>query len=162
MIVSGALFSEDRAFRYWLFRAWNPSLPFFAVIGTNPSVAAELQNDPTIRKVIGFGERLGYGGVLMLNVGAFVATDPKDWRNSRDPFGPENTIEHLSRYLVEHRIVRVIAAWGVPCTLSTRGRLRAALIGRAIPSMKCWGRNANGSPRHPLMLPYSTELEPFN
>lgn len=157
-----ALFSDDRTFRYWLLRRWNPALPLMAIIGCNPSTANERVNDPTIRKTIGFGERFGFGGILMLNVGAFRATDPKVWKAARDPFGPGNTIDHLQTYLFRWQPSIVVAAWGKPLTASQRGQHRADAIKSNILGMKCWGRNADGSPRHPLMLAYTTKLEPFN
>lgn len=157
-----AYLSDDRLFRYWLLRQWNPALRLMAVIGCNPSTADEKENDHTIRKLIGFTERLNFGGFLMLNVGAFRATDPRDWKDSRDPFGPSNSVEHLRGYLIKWQPSLVIAAWGKPCMSSIRGQHRAESIKRNILGMKCWGKNADGSPRHPLMLPYATDLEPFN
>ena len=95
-----AYLSDDRAFRYWLLRYWNESLPLMALIGSNPSTADEKKDDPTIRREIGFAERLGFGGILKLNVGAFRATNPKDWKDARDPFGPGNSIEYLQGELM--------------------------------------------------------------
>ena len=167
-MITEAYFSEDRIFRYWLLRRWHPTLPLLAVIGCNPSTADENVDDPTIRKVKGFAERLRMlpnspdsGGVLMLNVGAFRATDPKEWKASRDPFGPENTVSHLRGYLERFNPARIIAAWGKCCTASQRGQHRAQEITRLIGCLECWGKNSDGSPRHPLMLPYSTPLEPY-
>ena len=159
---SEAYFSDDRMFRYWLLRVWDEALPLYALICCNPSTASELENDPTIRRVMGFGKLYGYGGVVMLNVGAFRATDPKDWKAAVDPFGPRNTIECLQTYLNQFKPVLTVAAWGKPAMISQRGVHRAEAIKKAITGMRCWGRNADGSPRHPLMLPYSTLLEPFN
>lgn len=157
-----AYISADRLFRYWLLRVWSPALPIFATIGSNPSTADEKDDDHTIRKEIGFGERLGYGGLLKVNVGAFRATDPKVWAAASDPFGPENTVEHLQGYLVKFAPTLVIAAWGKPCLSCASGRSRAYTIKQFIVGMKCWGLNSDGSPRHPLRLPYATALEPFN
>jgi len=157
-----ALLSDDRKFRYWLLRDWNPPARLMAVIGCNPSTADESADDPTIRKVIGFAKRLNFGGVLMLNVGAFRATHPKDWRAALDPFGPDNSINDLQNYLQHFQPGQTIAAWGKVCMSSQRGQFRAEAIKKGIIGLQCWGRNSDGSPRHPLMLPYSTELEPFN
>ena len=159
---SEAYLSEDRIFRYWLLRVWEETQPIYAVISCNPSSADELENDNTIRRIIGFGKLYGYGGVLMLNVGAFRATDPKDWKAAADPFGPRNTIECLQTYLNQFKPMLTVAAWGKPAMISQRGVHRAEAIKKAITGMRCWGRNTDGSPRHPLMLPYTTELEPFN
>lgn len=159
---TAAYFSPCRKYRYWLSRVWDEALPLLCVIGCNPSTADEEENDPTIRKVIGFAQRLGYGGVLMLNIGAFRATDPKVWRAASDPFGSENSIACLLRYISEFNIHSVVAAWGKPCMDSIRGSHRAEEIKKRIPNLHCWGRNADRSPRHPLMLPYSTKLEAYN
>jgi hypothetical protein len=140
---------------------WNVALPIYAVIGCNPSTADENEDDHTIRKTIGFGARLGFGGVLMLNVGAFRATDPRKWAAASDPFGPGNSVEHLQAYLVKFAPRLVVAAWGKPCTSSPRGKRRAELIQQSITGLQCWGKSADGSPRHPLILPYATELQPF-
>lgn len=156
-----AYLSEDRKYRYWLVRIWDEKLPLFCVIGCNPSKADEKDDDPTIRKVIGFGQRMEYGGVLMLNVGAYRATDPKDWKAAADPFGPENTVEHLKRYIAHFQPHRIVAAWGKPCVASERGRHRADRIAREILNLYCWGRNSDRSPRHPLMLAYTTKLEAY-
>lgn len=158
---SEAYLSGDRIFRYWLLRVWNPALPIYALIGSNPSTADE-KADHTITKEIGFGTRLGFGGLLKLNVGAFRATDPKAWRAASDPFGPEKTVEHIQGYLIKFSPRVVIAAWGRPCLSCERGRSQAYSVKRFISGMKCWGKNADGSPRHPLMLPYMTQLEDFN
>lgn len=132
-----ASFSPDRVFRNWLLRVWDEALPLYAVIGCNPSIADEDKNDPTIRKVIGFGERLGFGGALMLNAGAFCATDPKAWKAARDPFGPENTVEHLQDAIQRFVPMTTVAAWGKPCVSSVRGAERADSIKRRIHGLKC-------------------------
>lgn len=157
-----AYLSSDRLFRYWLLRVWNPALPLYATIGSNPSTADEQSDDPTIRKEIGFGARLNFGGLLKLNVGAFRATKPSDWRRAIDPIGPENTVEHLQGYLIKFAPFLVVAAWGNPVVTSPRGERAAADVCQWIRGMHCWGRNANGTPKHPLMLGYDTKLEPFN
>lgn len=159
---SEAFLSQDRKFRYWLVRVWDEALPLLCVIGCNPSTAAEKDDDPTIRKEIGFSKRLGFGGILKLNVGAYRATDPKVWKLAADPFGPENTIDHLQDLIQNYAPGATVAAWGKCCTDSIRGSHRAREIQKRIIGLQCWGRNKDGSPRHPLMLPYSTVLEPFS
>ena len=51
-ILKGAIFSEDRKYRYVLWRVWNLSRPIFLQIGLNPSKADERINDPTITRGI--------------------------------------------------------------------------------------------------------------
>lgn len=95
-------FSEDRAFRYTLWREWDvdsltgcaDDLPhghqFAQFIGLNPSTADETRDDPTIRRCIGFAKLWGYGALCMTNLFAFRATKPRDMRQAADPIGPEN------------------------------------------------------------------------
>ena len=170
---TAAKLSEDRRYRYWLTRIWNDSLPMMCVIGLNPSTADETSDDPTIRKCKGFADRLGFGGLLMLNVGAYRATDPREWLKAADPFGPENTPDHIREYIAQNSICSfpgktppkgvalIVAAWGRNCA-KYRAMERALRIRDAILGMKCWGRNADHTPRHPLMLPYTTLLEDFD
>lgn len=167
---TAAYFSKDRRYRYWLTRSWDDSLPIMCVIGVNPSTADESEDDPTIRKCLGFARRLGFGGLLMLNVGAYRATDPRRWQKADDPFGSENSVTHLKEYIAQNSVACiegqipnkgvsvVIAAWGKNCS-KNRGLSRALAIVHAMPSLMCWGRNGDHTPRHPLMLPYSTQLE---
>lgn len=158
---TAAYFSEDRHYRYWLTRVWDDSKPMMCVIGVNPSTADETVNDPTIRKCRGFAMRLGFGGLLMLNVGAYRATDPREWHKAADPFGPGNSVGHIREYIAEmKRVTLVVAAWGTNCSRGT-SLSRAQAITHSIPSLMCWGQNSDSSPRHPLMLPYSTPLELF-
>lgn len=151
-----AYLSDDRLYRYWLLRVWDESLPLLCPIGVNPSTAAEKENDATIRKEIGFGERNGFGGLLKLNAGAFRATDPRDWRKAVDPIGRENTVDHLKGYISQFKPSKVIACWGKNGNFC---RSQCDAIIREIPSLWCFGKNSDGTPRHPLMLPYTTQLE---
>lgn len=155
---SEAYLSEDRKYRYWLLRQWDERLPIAAIIGVNPSTADEKSNDQTIRKDMGFASRLGCGGILKLNVGAYRETNPRKWRKVFDPIGPENTAAHIAQYIKQFNASPVIAAWGKNGNYFI-GRCEA--IAREIPDLYCLGRNGDGSPRHPLMLPYSTPLERF-
>lgn len=158
-VRSEAYISEDGKYRYWLLRIWDARLPVVAIIGVNPSTADSKKNDPTVRKDIGFASRLGFGGLLKLNVGAGRSTDPRKWRKMADPIGPENSVEHLAQYIKEFGATRVVVAWGKNGNYFV-GRCEA--IVREIPDLFCFGRNKDGSPRHPLMIPYSTPLEAFN
>ena len=68
-----ALLSDDRQYRFWLLRIWDDCLPVQCSCGINPSTADERDNDPTIRKDIGFASRSGFGGILKVNVCAYRA-----------------------------------------------------------------------------------------
>lgn len=74
----GAKFSDCRKYRYTLWRIWNESEPCVMFIGHNPSTADEKEDDPTIRRCINYSRDWGYGGLYMVNLFAYRATDPKD------------------------------------------------------------------------------------
>lgn len=154
-----AYFSADRKHRYWLIRIWDETLPIIGNIGVNPSTADERDNDHTISKDIGFARRMGYGGLLKLNVGALCATDPRKWRKGWDRIGAENTAKHLAQYAERFGVDKTIAAWGKNGNYAI-GQCEA--IQREFSELWCFGRNPDGSPRHTLMLPYSTPLELFS
>jgi hypothetical protein len=158
-IKSECLFSPDRLYRYWLIRIWDESLPVLTVIGVNPSTADETINDPTVRKVIGFAKRLNYGGLLMLNVGGYRSTDPVNWRKQQDPIGEENTAKHLLNYVKQFNTEKVIAAWGKNGNYQPK---QCNDITNKFPELYCWGRNKDGTPKHPLMISYESKLEKFN
>lgn len=157
-VKTDAYFSPDRVFRYWLTRIWDEAKPIGCCIGVNPSTADETINDPTVRKDIGFMTRLGMGGLLKLNIGAFRSTDPVAWRKSADPIGPENTAAHILAYIKKFEPAIVIAAWGKN---GNYAKAQCKAIADIIPDLLCFGRNPDGTPRHTLMLPYSSAIEAF-
>jgi hypothetical protein len=122
---SGAVFSECRTYRYMLWRRWkedkqvtgfgpdaiefdSPS-HMVAFIGLNPSTADETQDDPTIRRCIGFAKSWGFRGMMMLNLFAFRATDPKDMKAAADPIGPDND-RHIR--VASSILPQTICCWG--------------------------------------------------
>lgn len=151
-----AYLSDDRVYRYWLLRVWDDSLPVNCTCGVNPSTADERENDPTIRKDIGFSERQGFGGLLKLNAAAYRSTDPRKLRKVWNPIGDENSPQHLRRYFEQFKATQFIACWGRNGSYFSG---QCAAILREFPEAMCFGKNPDGTPRHTLMLPYSTQLE---
>lgn len=154
-----ALLSPDRAYRYWLLRQWDDSLPMAAIIGVNPSTADEKEDDQTIRKNIGFMERIGYGGFVMLNLSAFRARDPKVCAAARYPIDLSNSPSSIAEYARQFGVAKTIAAWGIHGNSFPVQRLAVV---EEFDELWCWGFCSDGAtPRHPLMLAYSTPLERF-
>src|SRR5690348_9819680 len=88
------VFSQCRKYRYTLWRQWGDVRSGFAMelwpadradksrqyvqfIGLNPSTADETQDDPTVRRCIGFSKAWGYGALCMTNAFAWRDTDPE-------------------------------------------------------------------------------------
>jgi len=125
----------------------------------NPSTANDQMDDATIRKVIGFSNRLGAGWAIVGNKFAFRATDVRDLKAARDPIGPDNDA-HLAEIIA--CAPTVIAAWGplakLPKPLRRRWIKVAGLCRQIGRPLMCLGVANDGQPRHPLMLSYDTPI----
>lgn len=156
---TGALFSPCRTWRYRLWRLWDDEIPPLNVIGLNPSTADETQDDPTVRRCLDFARRLGHGGLVMTNLFAYRATDPRALRAQLDPIGPDNDDELLN---AAQTAGAVIAAWGRHGALRARGQRVLRLLCREHGhTVLCLGENYDGSPKHPLYLAASTLPVPY-
>lgn len=154
-----AIFSSCGFYRYRLERDLGRPGPIVAIIGVNPSKADAEANDQTIRKDIGFGERLGWGRLIKGNKFAHVATDVRELRTIADPVGPENN-DYLTGIIMGADIV--IAAWGplakLPKPLRRRWRTVTEIARGLDKTLMCFGVAKDGQPLHTLMLAYDTPL----
>lgn len=141
-----AIFSRCRTWRYSLWRVWGDE-PIMMVIGLNPSVADETQDDPTVRRCIRFARDLGYGGLVMTNMFGYRSTDPRGLDKVFDPNGPDND---RSLREIAARAGIVVAAWGAD--KATRSRLPGLKRVLEDVSIHCLARTKDGLPRHPLYL----------
>ena len=138
---NGAEFSSDGKYRYALWRIWEKDKPLVMFIGLNPSTANATTDDPTIRKVMKFAKRWGYGGVYMMNLYPYITAYPKELQKGN----LETNFKWLAKIdLLCHRIV---FAWG--------NFKEAVDIGKQVQrGFKGWALeiNQNGSPKHPLYV----------
>jgi hypothetical protein len=157
-----AVFSPCRTWRYRLERDLGRPGPVVALLGVNPSIAAEEVNDQTIRKDMGFGERHGCGRIIKGNKFAFCSTDIKGLRTASDPRGPENDA-HLVEIMRDAD--QVIACWGrldkLPESLRRRWRTMITIAERAGKPLLCFGTAKDGQPLHTSRLAYDTPLVPW-
>lgn len=156
---STAKISEDGRYRYLLTRTWEESVWPLAFIMLNPSTADAHQDDPTIRRCIGFAKRFGFGGITVANLYAYRATKPADLWRAADPVGPENDgmLSGLLRSRAEADVL-AIAAWGAN---AKPDRVRAVLSLPGADRLQCLGVTKAGAPRHPLYLRGSAEPIPL-
>jgi hypothetical protein len=154
-----AIISSCELFRYRLERDLGQAGPVVAILGVNPSKADATINDPTIRKDMGFGSRLGWSRIIKGNKFAFRSTDVKQLRSARDPIGPDNDM-HLEQIMRDADLV--VAAWGplakLPAALRGRWREVVKIADRVGQKLHCLGVADDGQPRHTLMLAYDTPL----
>lgn len=158
-----AVTSRDDAYRYLLGRLWDDVRPLWVFAMLNPS-RARIQNDPTVRKCVGFATRGGAGGIIIVNALAFSNPNParvvQAHKSGIDVVGSHN--EAAMRWALAQvpALGRCVGAWGrVPPTL-----LRLAEPGLGLFSAQpfdCLGVNADGSPRHPARLGYATPIVPY-
>lgn len=159
-MIKRAHFSEDQRYRYLLSRSWDgPAAPHLLICMLNPSTADETQDDPTIRRCIGFAKNAGYGGLTVVNLFALRATKPTELRRWIDPVGPEND-DCINMVLYSHD--RLVCAWGSHPFAERRMHKVLDLAQSAGREVFCLGTTASGAPRHPLYLPTNATLIPFN
>lgn len=155
-----AVISPCGRYRYHLGRTWNPALPRVTFLMLNPSTASDGVDDPTIRKCVGFATRWGCGGIDVVNLAAYRATDPIALYTARqskiDVVGPENAT-YVQTFLAANTVR--VAAWGAQ-HVAMFPASGSDYLGPFAP-VQCLGRTRDGHPRHPLVLPYLTPLEKF-
>jgi len=152
-----AMLSADGKYRYRLTRRWDGGQGKRVLwIMLNPSTADHETNDPTITRCIGFSKRLGASSLVVVNLFAYRATNPKELLCVDDPIGPEN-ISILKTAVLG--CDTAIAAWGA---LSNELWMKAEgsrAIAKQWSGLSCLGKTKSGAPRHPLYLPSSQGLE---
>ena len=150
-LPKGAIFSEDRKYRYALWRVWSPNKPLLMAIGLNPSIASEIKDDPTITRLMSRAYKTGYGGFLMANLFALVSTDPKALLNNG------NAVGELTDYYIKEmvKLSKVqLCGWG-----SFKPVIhRASEVYKILTNPFCLGVNADGQPKHPLYISYDTPM----
>ena len=144
-------------FRYSLTRCWSDDSPTMCFIMLNPSKADAAIDDPTVRRCIRFARDRGYGGISVVNLFAFRATDPAELKASGWLVGPDNDV-HILRAVFDAS--EVVCAWGA----NARGHPRVVQV-RNLISLWCvpvaLGLTDDGVPRHPLYLRADSVLTPL-
>lgn len=163
--AGAATFSPCGRYRYTLTRDLGPGDGTWLSISLNPSTATAEINDHTIRKDQGFARRHGCARLVKGNLFGMRSTDPMGLLSVDDPVGSGN--DAALRAMLAERPRFVVCAWGA--WTGRIGKLVAARVPRVVAMIReagveplCLGRAADGSPRHPLMLAYATQLEPFS
>ncbi len=108
-IIKHAIISSDEKYRYLSVRQWDANLPKLGWVMLNPSTADAENDDPTIRRCIGFAKDWGYGAIIVGNLFAFRATNPKELLKASSPSGDDNEF-HLQS--IFDSCEKVVCAWG--------------------------------------------------
>lgn len=142
----------NKEYRYLLVRELNLAIEAsLTFIMLNPSTADEVNNDPTIRRCIGFATRWGFNRLYVVNLYSLRATDPKQLLQAPDPVGPDND-RYISMAFGGSDLV--IAGWGGNLPKSGAERIKKVqeLAKKAERRIYCLKVNNDGNPGHPLYL----------
>lgn len=162
-VTGGAEFSACGRYRRRLSRDWTetgqvPRTVLF--IGQNPSVADVTVSDPTCHREVQFARDWGFTRYLKGNVLDWRATVPRDV-----PGDPEIacTPENLAalRDMADEADLIVMAYGRLHKRFARVTELVLSTITVAGKPVVCLGRNADGSPKHPLYLRKDTRPELF-
>ena len=130
-------------------------------------------NDPTIKRLISFGELWGYGSLVVINLFARVGSKPAILRSCKDPIGNQNNQEIQDRVLEwsDNPLCDLWLGWGNFVGLKNRNlevmnMLKPNSISRSLlyPSSfgpLVLGLTNKGQPRHPLYASYKEILRPY-
>jgi len=149
-----AVISACGLYRYALRRVWDAALPELGFVLLNPSDADAEIDDPTLRRMMGFGVALGYGGVRVGNLYAYRTPKPsvlrKAARAGADIVGPEN-----DRYLLDELagVDLVIGGWGRNGRADRVRVVRELVTQRLAKALHYLRLLEDGTPEHPLYLP---------
>jgi len=154
---SSAILSPCGLYRYSLSRVWDERLPLVCWVMLNPSTADADRDDPTIRRCVGFARDWGAGGIVVTNLFAFRATDPRELFRAKGPVGPDN-----DRHIAESSGGRrTLAAWGAHGGYLGRDLEVLRLLGALGCRVECLGLTKKGLPRHPLYVSGQAQPAPL-
>lgn len=158
---ASAVLSDDGKYRYRLARQWGATARAATFVMLNPSTADATQDDPTIRRCIGFAKSWDLDGLVVVNLYAYRATKPADLWQAADPIGPEND-RRIAGVLVDAALHQtpVIAAWGAHGAPLRVKRVTSIAAHYRVPLL-CLGTTKAGAPRHPLYVRGDTEPDVY-
>ncbi|MDN5892863.1 MAG: DUF1643 domain-containing protein [Nocardioides sp.] len=154
-MTSGAVLSDCGRYRYRLTRDWDTTQPRATFVMLNPSTADATVDDRTISRCITYAMDWGMGGLMVVNLYAYRATDPDDLWLVEDPIGPLND-QHLGEVLSGAQGGPVVAAWGVNAKPE-----RIAQVLRYAGPLTALAVTKDGQPGHPLYLPKTARPQPW-
>ncbi|MFJ8957326.1 DUF1643 domain-containing protein [Streptomyces sp. NPDC102381] len=158
-----AVFGPRYTHRYALTRTWDPGGTHAVFVLLNPSEANAHEDDPTVRRLMGFARREGHGGLVLANAFAVRSKSPYIL-DVHSPAALAVTVgEHNDELLqlLAQEAGDVVVGWG------TWGRVfsRAAAVEELLTGngARLWalGLTKDGHPRHPLYLAKTAPLTQY-
>jgi len=148
--------------RYVLRRDWLGVGDIVNFIMLNPSTADDVFDDATIRRCVGYAQRWCFTGLVVTNLYAFRATDPKELKalaatNLGLAVGEEND-EHIQREAAN--AYTIVCAWGDNCNMVAHRDLDVISMLRTF-DLFCIRHTAKGNPAHPVRERYTEQPRLF-
>lgn len=158
-----AIISECGTYRYRLERQIASTGKTYAYFGINPSTADAIENDPTVRRWIGFTQLMGGGRVIVGNVFAYRSKKVADLLLDPLPAFSLAQQHHLGEIIADADVL--VPCWGsrtkVPKELRHHfDNVLQLLVNSGKPVLH-FGRTKSGDPAHALFLSYETQLTPW-
>lgn len=171
--ASDAGFSRDGLYRWWLKRVFSPGDRTIVFVGLNPSRADAANDDPTLRRLMGFARQWGYHKLVVLNLFGWISPSPAVLLRARDPIGACNdaVLDHWLATWAATPTVDLWCGWGVNGGRFQRSGQVLQRLQQHLPQRRCCapgspeplmlGLTASGHPRHPLYVPKQATAVPF-
>ncbi len=154
-MIKDAVISECGKYRYQLLREWDAKLSKILFIMLNPSTANAQEDDPTIRRCIGFAKSWGYGGIYVGNLFAYRSTNPKELLKSSDPIGPNN-FDNIK--IMANKCEYMVMAYGNGNKEMPYSPILLTLLIENYNVVHIGPLTKQGNPRHPLYIKGSEQL----
>jgi hypothetical protein len=157
-----AIISDCGKYRYELRRKLKDYGRQCLFIMLNPSTADASLDDPTIRRCKGFAQTWECGELIVCNLFAYRATNPKELYDVPDPVGTDNK-GYLQEAAEEVQHAHegpgiIVCAWGAHGEFMDQGEAVMGWLDNVVAQPKCLGVTKDGHPKHPLYLPSNSEL----
>lgn len=157
-LEKSASLSPCGRYRYGLYRRWQRRLTCRTIYWCllNPSLADGAVDDATVRKVVGFSDRWGYGAASIVNLVPWRATDPYDVIAAHRAGHDVMMRDVNDLWLTSGE--QLVVGWGDRVqSFRAAGIPVDPLIGMLTfggLGIECLRVTAAGNPHHPCRLPY--------
>ncbi|UJX46613.1 DUF1643 domain-containing protein [Xanthobacter sp. YC-JY1] len=128
----------------------------------NPSTADGEQDDPTIRRCVGFARAWGFDRLEVLNLFAYRATEPRQLlalTHDQDPVGEHNSRAFQSVLSPSRTLGTIVCAWGAHGAHLGQDETALGWLGSRLRF--ALGLTKAGHPKHPLYVKGDAALVEF-
>ncbi|UVI32106.1 DUF1643 domain-containing protein [Paenibacillus spongiae] len=155
-----AIMSDNNEYRYRLTKIWDANKGTLAIIMLNPSKANVLKFDDTVMKIFNYAIDNDYGQLDIVNLFAYMSTDPTNLKYSDQRY---ESLNDIYIKLVASQAEKLLIAWGPDKTkYVTRKRHVETLLIPYKSKLICFQDEKGVSPRHPLFLSDKWTLMNYN